>query len=94
MSRVDIRRKPLVPNKVTPIYAPWPSHGVTIGNASDGDLRVYSQDDDESHFLVIGARLERTIQHSNQIIFGDDRDKASLYLNAIAGGEAVLEWLP
>jgi hypothetical protein len=87
---VAIRRVTLVADVTTPIYPPREAQDVTIGNATPGDVVLYSTPDEPSAFLVIAAGFERqlTVRHihfrSGQVAF---------WLTANNDGEVVLIWV-
>lgn len=66
-------------------------HSVQIGNATQGDLRVYTEDptDNEKYFIIV-AGYERTIPAYN-VNFSASR--IAFWLKADVDGSAVLIWV-
>jgi hypothetical protein len=68
------------------------SSSVTIQNGTPDDLEVHSSNEDDAHFLVIGAGFERTLPklHNNNTIF--DTDNVAFWLKPVQTGSVVLIW--
>lgn len=88
-----IERVTLDPGVRTPVLPPRVSTGVSIGNGSSGDVKVYSHLDsldDTLHYLVVPMGYERPITvprnafHKEQIAF---------WMESAGGGLVVLIWL-
>lgn len=78
----------------TPIFAPRICRGVSIGNGTLEDLRVYSHDgeaDDDAHYLVVATGYERPIGIGTDAFIRDGQP--ACWLRSAAGGLVVLIWL-
>ena len=85
-----VRRVTLLAGVTTPVYPPRECHDVTVGNATVGDLTIYSTPDDASRGLIVAAGYERNLTvrahyfRSTEIAF---------WLNAVSAGDVVLTWI-
>lgn len=83
-----VQRIALIAGALTPVYPPRTAADVTIGNATSGDLQVFTAEDGES-YLVVEAGFERPITVARQLF--TEREIA-FWLQAAVDGTAVLIW--
>lgn len=70
---------------ITPLAA---AHAVSLGNATVGDVTLYTNDN-ESEFLVIPASYERLVTVDHQLF---DGSAVAFWLKAASSGTVILLW--
>lgn len=72
------------------VLPPRDAGDVTIGNATTGDLKVYTQPDDDAHYLVIATGYERLLS-IRPLAF--PANTPVFWLKAVQSGDVVLIWV-
>lgn len=84
-------RRTLLAATATPIQPPVTTQTVLIGNATPGELRVYSDPNDNAKYFAVQAGYEKPLELRGQNYFRPDQ--VCFYLKADQAGDAVLIWL-
>lgn len=84
-----IQRLSLAQNVTTPIRPPRFCQDVSIGNATLGDLQIYSAPDDDAAYRVVESMFEWDIAtHETRFC----PDEVGFWLKAAQAGTVVLTW--
>jgi hypothetical protein len=85
-----IRRVSLSAGVTTLVYPPRECQDVSIGNATAGDLTVYTTPDDVTAYLIVPASFERLITVRRHLF---RVGQAAFWLKAAQSGDVVLIWV-
>lgn len=92
MPNLKVQRVQLAAGSVVGIVPPAVAHKVTVGNATADDLRLYDQNQDLTQYVVVGSGFERELKSDDgRHLFNPNA--VAFYVNAIAGGSVVLQWI-
>jgi hypothetical protein len=63
-----------------------------VQNGTAGELELHSTDDDEAHYVIIGAGFERTLPklHENGTAYSENH--IAFWLRAAQDGTVILLW--
>lgn len=84
-------RRTLLAATATSIQPPVLTQTVLVGNGTPGDLRVYSDPNDEAKYFIVAAGYEKLLELRGANYFRPDQ--VAFYLKADQAGTAVLIWL-